>query len=64
MPVRCLLFHVDPAPPLQRLGGFQVWLAGRAAPRLLRTWWHLDGGSFNTEHDYEQVRVRGRVRAP
>ena len=45
-------------------GGFHVWLAGRAAPRLLRTWWHLDGGSFNTEHDYEQVRVRGRVRAP
>ena len=35
-------------------GGFHVWLAGSAAPRLLRTWWHLDGGSFNTEHDYEQ----------
>ena len=45
-------------------GGFHVWLAGRAAPRLLRTWWHLDGGSFNTEHDYEQARGRGRVRAP
>ena len=35
-------------------GGFHMWLAGRDAPRLLRTWWHLDGGGFNTEHDYEQ----------
>ena len=26
-------------------GGFHVWLAGRDAPRLLRTWWHLDGGA-------------------
>ena len=35
-------------------GGFHVWRAGRSASRLLRTWWHLPGGGYNTAHDYEQ----------
>ena len=35
-------------------GGFHLWRRGDGAERLLRTWWHLDGGRFNTAHDYEQ----------
>ena len=35
-------------------GGFHLWRTGSASQRLLRTWWHLPGGKYNTEHDYEQ----------
>jgi hypothetical protein len=35
-------------------GGVHFWRNTPATQRLLRTWWHLPGGLFHTEHDYEQ----------
>ena len=35
-------------------GGVHFWRNTPATQRLLRIWWHLPGGRFHTEHDYEQ----------
>ena len=34
--------------------GVQFWRNTRCARRLLRLWWHLPGGRFHAQHDYEQ----------
>ena len=35
-------------------GGVQFWRNTADAARLLRLWWHLPGGRYNRQHDYEQ----------
>ena len=34
--------------------GVQFWNNTPSAQRLLRLWWHLPGGRFHSQHDYEQ----------
>ena len=34
--------------------GVQFWRNTPTAQRLLRHWWHLPGGRFHSQHDYEQ----------
>ena len=35
-------------------GGVQFWRNTADAARLLRLWWHLPGGRYHRQHDYEQ----------
>ena len=35
-------------------GGVQFWRNTPTAARLLRLWWHLPGGRYHLQHDFEQ----------
>jgi hypothetical protein len=41
--------------------GMMVWRNTEAARLLLSAWWHLDGGPYHTQHDYEQHALQWRL---
>lgn len=51
----------DPVAGRDANAGFMIWRRGPEALRLVRDWWHAEGGAFNLAHDWEQAALQHHV---